>query len=57
MDSALMMSVVTSSTSTHEERQTGGTFDRHMNRKVALPKLNDDSSTSDDQWIWLADVH
>ena len=33
-----------------------GTFDRHINCKVALPKLNDESSTND-QWIWLADVH
>ena len=56
LDSALMMSVVTSNTSAHEEWQTGGTFDRCINRKVALPKLNDESSTND-QWIWLADVH
>ena len=33
-----------------------GTFDRHINCKVALPKLNDESSTND-QWIWLADVN
>ena len=55
IDSASMMSVATSSTSTHEERQTGGTLHRHINRKVTLPKLNDDSSTND-QWIWLVDV-
>ena len=28
----------------------------HINCKVALPKLNDESSTND-QWIWLANVH
>ena len=51
-----MASVTTSSTSTHEGWLTGGTFDRRINRKVALPKLNDNSSTND-QWIWLADIH
>ena len=56
LDSASMTSAVTSNTNVHEERQTGGTFDQHMNRKVTLPKLNDESSTND-QWIWLADVH
>ena len=55
MDSASMMSVVTSSASTREEQRTRGTFDRHINKKVTLPKLNDESSTND-QWIWLADV-
>ena len=50
-----MMSTVTSNTSTHEEQQIGGTFDQHINRKVMLPKLNDESSTND-QWIWMADV-
>ena len=38
------------------EWQTGGTFDQRINKKVALPKLNDESSTND-QWIWVADVH
>ena len=56
MDSASMTSVATLSTGTREELQTGGTLDRHINRKVALPKLNDNSSTND-QLIWLADVH
>ena len=56
INSTSMTSVVTLSTSTCEEWQNGGTFNRHINRKVALPKLNDDSSTND-QWIWLADVH
>ena len=50
MDSALMTSVVTLSASTREEWQARGTFDRHINRKGTLPKLNDDSSTND-QWI------
>ena len=56
LDSAPMMSAVTSNTSAHEEQQTGGSFDQCINRKVTLPKLNDESSTND-QWIWLADVH
>ena len=47
LDSALMMSAVTSNTSAHEEQQTGGTFDQCINRKVALLKLNDESSTND----------
>ena len=55
-DSILMTSVTTSGASTPMERLTRGTFDRHINHKVALPKLNDESSTND-QWIWLADVH
>ena len=50
-----MMSVTTSEASATRERQTEGTFDRHINQKITLPKLNDDSS-SNDQWIWLADV-
>ena len=50
-----MMSVATSEASVTRERQTEGTFDKHINRKITLPKLNDDSSTND-QWIWLADV-
>ena len=55
-DSILMTSVATSGVSTPMERRTRGTFDRHINHKVALPKLNDDSSMND-QWTWLADVH
>ena len=50
-----MTSVMTSGASTSRERQTQETFDRCINCKVALPKLNDDSSMND-QWIWLADV-
>ena len=55
-NSISMMSVATSGASTPMERQTKETFDRHINRKVVLPKLNDESSTND-QWIWLANVH
>ena len=55
-DSISIMSVATSGASTPMERQTRGTFDRHINHKVALPKLNDESSTND-QLIWLPDVH
>ena len=51
-----MTSGVTSSASIDEGCQTGGTYDQRINRKVSLPKLNDESSTND-QWIWLADVH
>ena len=54
-DSVSMMSVTTSGASTPMERQTRGTFDRCINCKVMLPKLNDESSMND-QWIWLADV-
>ena len=51
-----MTSRATSNTSNGEECRTGGTYDQCINRKVALPKLNDESSTND-QWIWLADIH
>ena len=54
-DSVLMTSVATSGASTPVERQTRRTFDRCINCKVALPKLNDESSMNG-QWIWLADV-
>ena len=50
-----MTSVTTSEASATRERQTKGTYDRRINQKITLPKLNDDSSTND-QWIWLADV-
>ena len=50
-----MMSVATSKASVTRERQTEGTFNRHINQKITLPKLNDDSSTND-QCIWLVDV-
>ena len=55
LDSALMTSRATSNVSIGDKYRTGGTYDQHINRKVALPKLNDESSTND-QWIWLADV-
>ena len=50
-----MTSVATSGASTPMERWTKGTFDRCINHKVTLPKLNDESSMND-QWIWLANV-
>ena len=56
LDSASMTSRATSNVSIDEEHWTGRTYDQRINRKVALPKLNDESSTND-QWIWLADVH
>ena len=55
-NSVSMMSATTSGASTPMERQTWGTFDRCINHKVVLPKLNDESSMND-QWIWLANVH
>ena len=50
-----MMSVATFEASATRERQTEGTFNKCVNRKITLPKFNDDSSTND-QWIWQADV-
>ena len=50
-----MTSVATSEASATRERQTEGTFDRHINQKITLPKLNDDSGAND-QLIWLADI-
>ena len=55
-DSISMTSVTTSGASTPMERRTRGTFDRCINHKVTLPKLNDEFSMND-QWIWLANVH
>ena len=55
-DSVSVMSATASGASTSMERQTRGTFDRCINHKVALPELNDEASTND-QWIWLANVH
>ena len=55
LDSALMMSRVTLNVSIGEEHRMGGTYNQHINRKVTLPKLNNESSTND-QWTWLADV-
>ena len=54
-DLVSMTSVTTSKASVTRKRQTEGIFNRHINQKITLPKLNDDSSTND-QWIWLADV-
>ena len=54
-DSVSMTSITTSEASATRQRQTKGTFDRCINQKITLPKLNDDSSTNN-QWIWLADV-
>ena len=55
-DSISMTSATTSDASTPMERQTRETFVTRINHKVTLPKLNDESSTND-QWIWLADFH
>ena len=54
-----MTSVTTSKASTAREgqnREQEGTFDCHLNQKITLLKLNDDSSTND-LWIWLADAY
>ena len=51
------MSVSKGSTAREEQnREQEGTFDPCLNRKIMLSKLNDDSSTND-LWIWLADVY
>ena len=39
-----------------QNREQEGTFDHHLNQKIMLSKLNDDSSTND-LWIWLADAY
>ena len=39
-DSVSMMSIATSEASATRERQTEGTFDRHINGKITLPNLN-----------------
>ena len=59
LDSASMTSVSTSEASTTREGQDQeqeGTFDHHLNQKIMLSKLNDDSSTNN-LWIWLADAY
>ena len=56
LDSASMTLRATSNVSISKDRWTGGTYGQRINRKVTLPKLNDESSTND-QWIWLANVH
>ena len=39
-----------------QKREPEGTFDRCLNQKITLSKLNDYSSTND-LWIWLADAY
>ena len=59
LDSTSITSVSVSEASTTREQQDkeqDGTFDRHLNQKITLSKLNDDSSTND-LWIWLADAY
>ena len=51
------MSVSEASTTREgQNREPEGTFDHHLNQKITLSKLNDDSSTND-LWIWLADAY
>ena len=50
MDSTSITSVLVSEVSTTREgqnREPEGTFDCHLNQKIMLSKLNDDSSTND----------
>ena len=50
LHSASITSVSVSKASTTREgqnREPEGTFDRHLNQKIMLSKLNDDSSTND----------
>ena len=59
LDSPSVTSASVSGANTAREEQSreqDGTFDHHLNQKITLPKLNDDSSTND-CWIWLADVY
>ena len=59
MDSASVTSVSVSKASTTREeqnREQDGTFNHHLNQKITLSKLNEDSSTND-LWIWLADAY
>ena len=58
-DSVSVTSVTTSKASTTKEgwnREKEGTFDHHLNQKIMLSKLNDNSSTKD-LWIWQADAY
>ena len=58
-DSVFVTLVTTSKASTTREgwnREQEGTFAHHLNQKITLSKLNDDSSTND-LWIWLADAY
>ena len=55
--SITLVSVSEASTTREEQnREQDGTFNRCLNCKITLSKLNDDSSTND-LWIWLADAH
>ena len=59
MDSAsitLVLVFEASTTREGQDREPEGTFDCHLNRKIMLSKLNDDSSTND-LWIWLVDAY
>ena len=56
LDSTSLTSVSVSEASNAREwqdKEQDGTFDCHLNWKITLLKLNDDSSTND-LWIWLA---
>ena len=59
LDSVSITSVLVSEASTnkgHGDKEQDGTFDCHLNWKITLSKLNDNSSTNN-LWIWLADVY
>ena len=59
LDSVSLTLANTSKASTAREgkdRKQEGTFNHHLNQKIMLSKLNDDSSTND-LWIWLADAY
>ena len=59
LDTTSVTSVSASEASTIRKRQnqeTEGTINHHLNQKIMLSKLNDDSSTND-LGIWLADAY
>ena len=59
LDSASVTSVSASEASTTRKGQNWEperTFDHHLNQKITLSKLNDNSSTNN-LWIWLADAY
>ena len=59
MDSVSITSVLASEASTNkgqQDKEQDGTFDHHLNQKITLLKLNDDSRTNN-FWIWLADAY
>ena len=45
-----------STTREGQNREQEGTFDCHLNQKITLLKMNDNSSTNN-LWIWLADAY